>query len=203
MSNTANVKRALWRTKCRERLSRHIKDELGITVSPEEIRLKSTSDDGYRWKVKKPGKRLEALFTKHLSEHSTRAYMQLCEEVEKNTFYAASADETETVGVIGSDSNDICDRKLENNAQYWKKSAEDAAATIRELETQLENIRAENDKLQRIARNYCIKARLLQNRTADLETHLESHAGELFKLTDTFKKGIAFRPPSLPTNIEI
>jgi hypothetical protein len=53
-------------------------DNLALVVEPAQVRLITTSDDQYSWKVL-PGK--EHLFRKQLSKHSTGAYMELFREV--------------------------------------------------------------------------------------------------------------------------
>lgn len=75
--------------------------------------------------------------------------------------------------------------------------------TIRELETQLKNNKAKNHQLQKIARNYYIRARLLQNRTFNLKTYLELHAEKLFRLTNTFKKEIIFQLSALSISLDL
>ncbi|OCK75347.1 hypothetical protein K432DRAFT_272957, partial [Lepidopterella palustris CBS 459.81] len=74
----SNFERARWREECREKLSRHISARLGIRVDPENVRLITASEDPYVWNVL-PGR--EHLFSKHMSKHSTGAYMQLCREL--------------------------------------------------------------------------------------------------------------------------
>lgn len=70
----SNLRRAKLRQDCRLELSEHLKDELGIQVKPEEVRLIPEAEDGYRWD---PPPEMEYLFTKQLSKHSIGAYVQL------------------------------------------------------------------------------------------------------------------------------
>ncbi|KAH9204124.1 hypothetical protein DL95DRAFT_398760 [Leptodontidium sp. 2 PMI_412] len=46
----SNQDRARWRTKCREKLSEHIKSKLGIIIDPCEVRLIPRVEDSYFWK---------------------------------------------------------------------------------------------------------------------------------------------------------
>ncbi len=52
--------------------------KLGISVEPIEVRLITSADDPYDWRIL-PEK--EHLFRKHLSKHSIGAYRELCREV--------------------------------------------------------------------------------------------------------------------------
>ncbi|KAJ5235424.1 uncharacterized protein N7469_004592 [Penicillium citrinum] len=70
-----NQKRASWRSSCRNRLSQHIWETLGVKVQPSDVRLKPEEDMHYRWQIEDPS--LEPLFQKHLSKHSVGAYMLL------------------------------------------------------------------------------------------------------------------------------
>ncbi|KAE8349462.1 hypothetical protein BDV28DRAFT_160461 [Aspergillus coremiiformis] len=74
-----NQKRAFWRSSCRERLSQHIWETLGLKVQPSDVRLKPEEDMPYRWRIEDPC--LEYLFQKYLSKHSVGAYMLLQREV--------------------------------------------------------------------------------------------------------------------------
>ena len=55
-----------------------IGNNLGILIEPMQVRLITDVDDSYAWKVLPEKKHL---FTKHLSKHSIRAYMELWREV--------------------------------------------------------------------------------------------------------------------------
>ncbi|GBF62520.1 hypothetical protein TMEN_5066 [Trichophyton mentagrophytes] len=81
MSNAGNINRANWREKCRECLSKHLTERLGISIPPDEVRLRPTDKDLYRWRVRNPA--LSYLFQKHLSNHSTGAYIRLIRGVGK------------------------------------------------------------------------------------------------------------------------
>jgi len=75
-ARNSNLERGRWRIKCRQDLSEHIKDALGIIIEPSQVRLITTDDDPYGWAVL-PEKR--HLFSKNLSNHSIGAYKELCE----------------------------------------------------------------------------------------------------------------------------
>ena len=66
-------------------------NKLGISIKPSQVRLITGIDDPYNWSYL-PEKR--HLFSKHLSKHSTNAYMQLCREV--GTSFEAVNAETST-----------------------------------------------------------------------------------------------------------
>ncbi|PNH35181.1 hypothetical protein VD0002_g6395 [Verticillium dahliae] len=73
-----NVERAEWRTKCREMLAQHLATRLGIILDPSHVRLQTSREDAYAWQVL-PEK--QYLSEKNLSNHSIRAYKELCDSV--------------------------------------------------------------------------------------------------------------------------
>jgi hypothetical protein len=91
----SNRERAEWRSKCRRKLSDHLRptpthdwfhqankvsteSTLGLTIEPLQVRLITHLDDSYIWKAL-PEK--QHLFEKHLSKHSVGAYVELCRGV--------------------------------------------------------------------------------------------------------------------------
>lgn len=103
----SNLNRAAYRTKCRKKLSEHIREiklsnveyqpltksqeaKLGITVEPAEVRLITNAEDPYIWQAL-PEK--SHLFKKQLSKHTIGAYRELCREV-GISFEAALAPES-------------------------------------------------------------------------------------------------------------
>ena len=92
MVRSSNLDRSAYRTKCRQKLSEHIRKiwpssgeyerltslevaKLGILIEPAEVRLITSSNDPYTWH-RLPDK--QHLFEKHLSKHSIGAYRELC-----------------------------------------------------------------------------------------------------------------------------
>ncbi|KIM93152.1 hypothetical protein OIDMADRAFT_61938 [Oidiodendron maius Zn] len=75
---SSNLARSEWNKKCRERLSQHIQNKLGILIEPSQVRLKPNPDDVYSWeKMDDKGH----LFSKNISDHSIRALKELYREV--------------------------------------------------------------------------------------------------------------------------
>jgi hypothetical protein len=103
-SRKSNEERAVWRAKCRKRLSDHLskftllrlskllmleaEQNLGLSIPYEEVRLITGADDPYRWSGL-PG--TEHLFTKQLSKHCLRTYMEIFNGV-GNSFEALPND---------------------------------------------------------------------------------------------------------------
>ncbi|KAJ5884637.1 hypothetical protein N7495_009147 [Penicillium taxi] len=62
MTLTSREKRAKRRQECREALAIHIRDyhrqQLGITVAPDRVRLQPCAEDGYAWAVVKNNEHL-------------------------------------------------------------------------------------------------------------------------------------------------
>ncbi|KAI1489433.1 hypothetical protein F5X96DRAFT_683960 [Biscogniauxia mediterranea] len=78
MPRQSNMERGKWRIKCRQKLSQHIEENLGISILPSKVRLHSTREDGYLWQVLDDKK---YLFSKNLSDHTAKAYKELCDGV--------------------------------------------------------------------------------------------------------------------------
>ena len=95
MVRSSNLDRSAYRTKCRQKLSEHIRKiwlpiggctlltssqviKLGISIEPAEVRLITSASDPYTWQAL-PEK--QHLFRKNLSKHSIGAYRELCRGV--------------------------------------------------------------------------------------------------------------------------
>ncbi|KAJ3577118.1 hypothetical protein NPX13_g3450 [Xylaria arbuscula] len=74
----SNLERGRWRTKCRIALSQHIEAKLGLRLDPSKVRLHTTREDAYSWKMLPE---MQHLFSKNLSDHSIGAYKDLCDNV--------------------------------------------------------------------------------------------------------------------------
>ena len=116
VSNTSNENRKEYRKKCRQKMSEHIcksipqrllrgaliceGTKLGITVKPEDVRLITTSEDRYAWRVLPEKEHLfrKDILRKHISKHSIEAYRHLCRAI-GNSLEAVSP--PEPAGVDG------------------------------------------------------------------------------------------------------
>ncbi|KAL2036375.1 hypothetical protein N7G274_010908 [Stereocaulon virgatum] len=76
-----NVKRAEWNKRCREELSAHIYNKLGITIEATQVRLKTNANDPYAWERMEEK---EHLFSKNLSDLSTGQLKELCSGINKS-----------------------------------------------------------------------------------------------------------------------
>ncbi|KAK0747295.1 hypothetical protein B0T21DRAFT_277431, partial [Apiosordaria backusii] len=72
------------RERCRDLLTQYIKERVGISIKPSEVRLLTSRNDGYSWKYLPEA---EHLFSKNISDHSIGAYRELCAGL-GNTFEA-------------------------------------------------------------------------------------------------------------------
>ncbi|KAI9767323.1 MAG: hypothetical protein M1840_005732 [Geoglossum simile] len=144
-----NLERAKWRSKYREKLSEHIRNNLGIPIEPIQVRLITGVDDSYTWKVL-----LEKthLFEKHLSKHSIGAYMELCQGVSISF---------EAVLAVGS-----LQRKLEESTDTKLSFT----AKIQDL--QIENTEL-NNQLNKW-RNQVVKESELRRLVEDRASHLKT-----------------------------
>jgi len=156
-SRSSNIERARWRNKCREKLSEHIsktslcgfsnfelivKDiNLKLSIDPAQVRLKTTTEDQYRWKIL-PGK--EHLFQKQMSKHSIGAYMELFREVGKS-FEAVPSTVDKTKTNQGIETKDTFSGKIEQLEKEkslmteelgrWKLRADHAEKDLDELKS--------------------------------------------------------------------
>ncbi|KAM4061275.1 hypothetical protein HRG_013743 [Hirsutella rhossiliensis] len=77
----SNAERRRERDQCRERLSAHILDRLGIRTEPSEVRLIPREKDFYSWSILPDKPYLSRIFLKNLSDHSISTYRLLSREV--------------------------------------------------------------------------------------------------------------------------
>ena len=106
-SSASNESRRAYRTKCRTKMAEHIckvrqmlkhkllsdtGNKLGIVVKPEEVRLITTADDLYTWRVVPSKEHLfrRDILKRHMSQHSIRAYRQLLNAVGQSLEAVAS-----------------------------------------------------------------------------------------------------------------
>ncbi|KAM5465911.1 hypothetical protein MauCBS54593_006158 [Microsporum audouinii] len=223
MSNAGNKNRANWREKCRECLSKYLAERLGISIPPDEVRLRPTDKDLYRWRVRSPA--LSYLFQKHLSNHSTGAYIRLVRGVGK-AFDAVLAkaednamdDEEDTASssagqylgqgdFIPSDFKEMEANITENEVtkandkNHWESVVEATIATNNALMDDLESVRKANIQLQGVVRQLLTKTKSYKSRIIWLEGHLESHSEEVLKVIKRFKEEMIYRPPVPPAEI--
>jgi hypothetical protein len=119
---------------------------VGILVEPAQVRLITTPDDSYSWKVL-PGK--EHLFEKHLSKHSTGAYMELFREV-GTSFEAVSATGKTANKQTGSEGSTTFSgriieleeeqSRLANELLQWKTRASNAEKDLDRLKLTLSTL---------------------------------------------------------------
>ncbi|KAK5790584.1 hypothetical protein VI817_007899 [Penicillium citrinum] len=74
MNLTSNQRRARARQQCREALTAHIYERLGVTVAPQDVRLQPSTDSDYAWSVM-PGK--EYLLDTNLGNGSVGLYQEI------------------------------------------------------------------------------------------------------------------------------
>ncbi|KAF8856264.1 hypothetical protein BDZ45DRAFT_804288 [Acephala macrosclerotiorum] len=138
----SNVDRAKWRTKCREILSQHIQNQLGISIDPSEVRLITNEEDPYSWKYLPTRAHL---FQKSLSKHSIGAYMELCREVDisfeavagKHTLFAKTKENfTTRIAELEAENS-----TLKSEGNRWKEAATAEAQQKREAEEAINELR--------------------------------------------------------------
>ncbi|KAK0721818.1 hypothetical protein B0T26DRAFT_623446, partial [Lasiosphaeria miniovina] len=78
----SNIERRRARDECREKLSKHIHQRLGIKVKAADVRLNPRPNDPYAWRIL-PGEEhsLSRVFVKNLSDHFIGTFRLLCREI--------------------------------------------------------------------------------------------------------------------------
>ncbi|KAF1807831.1 hypothetical protein P152DRAFT_425990 [Eremomyces bilateralis CBS 781.70] len=209
----SNVDRDNWRVSCRERLSSHIRNTLGIMVKPSEVRLSPGPNDPYAWKIL-PEKHLafSEIFSKNLSQHSINAYKALCEGVgiSFEAVYASTNDTNKLNQLTPLQLDDIsfstkiehlqsANIKLLEEMEAWKEKAvvesERAKLTdeqyrrLRESsEEQLRKICESNQHLQEQVENSAASTEYLKNTLLKCVQGL----GTAVPMLEELRKGISF-----------
>jgi len=129
-----NLERAKWRSKCRRKLSEHIKNNLGISIDPAQVRLITSTDDPYTWKAL-PGK--EHLFKKQLNRKSQ-------ESVETKFSFTTAIED------LQADNVELADRLNQWKDQVAKESnlKELAEEEVNRLKIRMQAAEMHNQQLQ-------------------------------------------------------
>jgi hypothetical protein len=132
---------------------------LGLSVEPAQVRLITTKDDLYSWKIL-PGK--EHLFEKQLSKHSIGAYMELFREVGVS-FEAVLAGETTSLS-HGSDSSITFSAKISELERdkselteelcQWRTRAERAEKDINHLRLRIHALGQQDKQKMALINSY-------------------------------------------------
>ncbi|KAK0701939.1 hypothetical protein B0T26DRAFT_795827 [Lasiosphaeria miniovina] len=124
----SNIERRRARDECREKLSKHIHQRLGIKVKAADVRLNPRLNDPYAWRIL-PGEEhsLSRVFVKNLSDHSIGTFRLLCREIGK-TFEAvlsstqsSSLDSIVTLSVPEPSFSVMINELREENARLYQE----------------------------------------------------------------------------------
>ncbi|KAF2182670.1 hypothetical protein K469DRAFT_669658 [Zopfia rhizophila CBS 207.26] len=126
----ANGERAKWRARCRDELSKHIKENLGFSIDPSQVRLITGPDDPYEWSYLHEKRHL---FEKHLSKHTLRAYLELYNGVGKS-FEAVSTNVSDHIPTNSgfSEASVSFATKIEQQEQSYKVLEQEYARVAEE-----------------------------------------------------------------------
>ncbi|KUJ09325.1 uncharacterized protein LY89DRAFT_724351 [Mollisia scopiformis] len=171
----SNQDRARWRTKCREKLSKHIKSKLGISIDPSEVRLITRVEDPYSWQSLPVRTHL---FKKNLSKHSIGAYMELCREVgisfkavvkENILFTRPAANFTNRIAELEAENSRLIGEvnKLKDTAAAESTFKRDAEEAANQLTVVLHTAELENQHLKRDIQKWATIAEDFRVSTAD------------------------------------
>ncbi|KAI9764361.1 MAG: hypothetical protein M1840_008499 [Geoglossum simile] len=174
-----NLERAKWRSKCRRKLSEHIKNNLGILIDPAQVCLITSTDDPYTWKTL-PGK--EHLFKKQLSKLSIGAYMELWREV--GVSFEA---------VLAAKSTEFSDRKSQESAETklsFTTTIEDLQADNATLANRLNQWRdqvAKESNLKKLAEEEVNRLKIRMQAAEMHNQQLQQEVQRLVLVADHFR----------------
>ncbi|KAL3459617.1 hypothetical protein BJX64DRAFT_291123 [Aspergillus heterothallicus] len=160
----SNKRRLMWRLRCRDCLSAHIKESLELDVRPDKIRLQPDDETPYAWQVDDPD--LKPFFEKSLSKHSLGVYMELCSAVGKS-FRAVHRGQAvnargdklkileeekisleKALGAAMEQSQNLREEKLALEKQLWELE-ENAAERVKEMERRYMSLEMSANQHQR------------------------------------------------------
>ncbi|KAH8430117.1 uncharacterized protein LDX57_007795 [Aspergillus melleus] len=172
MAQSSNKKRALRRQWCREALSRHIHNRLGLRIDPNEVRLQPAPQDGYVWSV--TDSKAHLLETP-LSNGTVGLYEEICRALGHSL-------EAVRPAVLQADHDDLELNENTENEPTPTPEDDSFTATIQRLEQENQHFDDENERLRdrmqaclHRLRAFGIKTRHLQREIK----HQKEYIGEL------------------------
>ncbi|KAI2791725.1 hypothetical protein POX_c04601 [Penicillium oxalicum] len=181
MATSSNKKRALLNQQCREALSAHIENRLGIVIKPDKVRLQPPAEDGYAWSVTEES---AWLLQSCLSSGKVGLYRAICNALGKSL-------EAVRPGDLPSS------QPRQNSRAELLQSSEDDdgsfTARIRELESTNDDLAAELERVNNRLEESLSKGRDLQTENQRLRNELRdsvNRVGDLGRELHHIKAGI-------------
>ncbi|KAA8644915.1 uncharacterized protein ATNIH1004_009126 [Aspergillus tanneri] len=178
-TGNGNRKRREWRSICRNRLSRHIGESLGIQVKPSEVRLKAGDEYApYAWQIDDPS--IKPLFDKQISKHSVGAYIALYQYVGRS-FRAIHPQDL--MKAVEPSNNSTCQDSCPGQSvvEHQCRALEPAAAQqLQDLETDSTKLleRLEQAKTRALSRTWAdtdFQTEMLLSIIRDAQTIIRTH----------------------------
>lgn len=171
---SSNGKRAFFRQQCREALSAHIHDRLGLVVAPGQVRLQPSAGDGYAWSVTESKK---ILLQSNLGSGSVGLYRSIREELGRSLEAVAP----QTLQVVQSERGHLAKKEMQS---AWSDERESGSFTakIRDLECANREMSSELDRTRMHLEDSLRKKNELHAETLRLQDELggiSSRAGHL------------------------
>ncbi|KAL7940600.1 hypothetical protein V8C42DRAFT_356148 [Trichoderma barbatum] len=185
IARQSNLERRRARDQCREKLSQHIHQKLGIEVCPSDVRLNPKRRDPYSWRVLY-GKEdfFSQIFSKNLSDHSIGTYRLLIEEVGK-TFEAVNTEILSSLSSLTPLSPP--EGSFTTLIDHLKLSNEDLSIQLHEKTTELDIVSKRRQILEEENQRYKDNQRCLEEQLQDrtnLVVHLQGVVSSLFAMAD-------------------
>ncbi|CAG8268407.1 unnamed protein product [Penicillium salamii] len=170
MAFKSNETRAAMRKQCREALSAHIHNRLGLDVAPSEVRLQPPVEDGYAWSVTESKK---SLLQSSLSNGTVGLFRAICEELGR------SLEAVTPQTLHDSDSGRDDDPGEDEEDGSFTAKIRQLEGANRELGVELDRTRArlddahsKSDRFQKKSRRLRTELEASSLRTSRLETEL-------------------------------
>ncbi|KAJ6033789.1 uncharacterized protein N7446_007918 [Penicillium canescens] len=177
MALKSNETRAAMRQQCREALSAHIHNRLGLDIAPSQVRLQPPVEDGYAWSVTESKK---SLLQSSLSNGSVGLFRAISEELGRSLEAVTPQTLQDSDLERDDDPGEEEDLRVheEEDGSFTAKIRQ-LEGTNRELGVELDRTRVRLDDARSKRDRYQTKTRRLQSeleasslRTSRLETEL-------------------------------
>ncbi|KAJ5972501.1 uncharacterized protein N7479_002419 [Penicillium vulpinum] len=153
MAFKSNETRAAMRKQCREALSAHIYNRLGLDVAPSQVRLQPLVEDGYAWSVTESKK---SLLQSSLSNGTVGLFRAICEELGRSL-------EAVTPQTLHDSNSGRDDDPGED---------EDLGVKLDRTRARLDNAHSKSDRFQKKSHRLRAELKASLPRTSRLETEL-------------------------------
>lgn len=164
MAKTSNEKRSQLKQQCREAMSAHIFDRLGLIVEPSKVRLQPAVEDGYAWSVTASH---ASLLKTCLSSGGLRFFQTICKELGRSL-------EAVTPETLQNGMSQAAETPKNNISEPASREEGSFTAKIRELEVTNCELRRELDQASTRLESALDEGRTLQAKSSMLERQVKS-----------------------------